>query len=401
MNFKRSSIQELANEADLEIEEALIKLWDGGLGEVRGSKDMLVGSKLLKARKILLLPLKKDLRTPTHWQNYYGLSKEEFEILLLELNINLSDKQSKLPQGSVKKLISYLNKSNTTKSVSNQITEAPTVQELKNFEELKWESIGHEKESRKLTFEEIIAIHNVLVDDFISQADPINPPGPRDENLIQSAVYRQFTCMGEKNKYPTVEMCGAALVHSLIHNHPFHNGNKRTALVALLVYLDINDFMLICTEDELFKFVLQIAQHKIIIKTHNDFADREVLEIARWIIKNSRQIQRGERPVTLRKLKQILTRYDCLFEQAPNGKLKINRTIKKSFFSSSKTFTTSIQAYGDGREVHRDTINSIRHELNLKEENGVDSAAFYEDSPTPISSFIDKYRKILLSLGKL
>ncbi|MEO5601092.1 MAG: hypothetical protein ABIR06_09205 [Cyclobacteriaceae bacterium] len=59
-------------------------------------------------------------------------------------------------------------------------------------------------------------------------------------------------------------------------------------------------------------------------------------------------------------------------------------------------------AYGnEGRDVSRRTINMVRSELQLDEENGIDSAAFYEDVPLIIDNFIVNYRKTLQRLAKL
>ena len=197
-------------------------------------------------------------------------------------------------------------------------------------------------------------------------------------------------------------MCASALLHSLIHDHPFHNGNKRTALVSLLVFLDKNDFMLTCDENELFKFVLQIAQHKIIGSELFYLPDKEVSAITKWIVRHSRSIEKGERPLPFRRLRQILNRYDCIFELVPNGKIKITRTRKvKNVFGRKKTMTSFIQAIAEGKEVDRETISGIRQDLGLNEVSSVDSAAFYEDSPITVSEFIAKYRRTLLRLSKL
>ncbi len=59
-------------------------------------------------------------------------------------------------------------------------------------------------------------------------------------------------------------------------------------------------------------------------------------------------------------------------------------------------------AYGnEGRDVSRRTINMVRSELQLDEENGIHSAAFYEDVPLIIDNFIVNYRKTLQRLAKL
>src|SRR5258708_1626270 len=74
----------------------------------------------------------------------------------------------------------------------------------------------------------VLVIHNQLVRDFAESGDPIDPPGIRDRGeLLESALSRPQTSIGTTLKYPTIEMAAAALLHALVHNHPFHNGNKR------------------------------------------------------------------------------------------------------------------------------------------------------------------------------
>jgi death-on-curing protein len=53
-----------------------------------------------------------------------------------------------------------------------------------------------------------------------------------DFGLLESAVLRPQTAIGELDAYPSVHEKAAALMHSLIRNHPFVDGNKRTAVVA-------------------------------------------------------------------------------------------------------------------------------------------------------------------------
>jgi len=89
--------------------------------------------------------------------------------------------------------------------------------------------------------------------------DPISPSGPRDETLLHSALGRPRTSLGSKEKYTHIAEKAAALLHSLIMNHPFHNGNKRTALVSMLVFLDKNGRKLIVKDDVIFHFIVAIA----------------------------------------------------------------------------------------------------------------------------------------------
>ena len=81
-------------------------------------------------------------------------------------------------------------------------------------------------------------------------------------------------------------MAGAALLHALVHNHPFHNGNKRTALVALVVFLDVHGYVLKASDHELYDYVLALASHEVAVGGSSidggSSADEEVAAAGRW-----------------------------------------------------------------------------------------------------------------------
>ena len=52
--------------------------------------------------------------------------------------------------------------------------------------------------------------------------------GTRDEGLMESAIARPYQTFGEEDLYPTIFGKAAAIVESIIINHPFLDGNKRT-----------------------------------------------------------------------------------------------------------------------------------------------------------------------------
>ena len=88
--------------------------------------------------------------------------------------------------------------------------------------------------------------------------------GLREEGLLESAVAApQATMMGEALISDPVEIAAAYLFY-LCRNHPFVDGNKRTALAACLVFLESNDLL---RDSELpiatwEKFVLDVAASK-------------------------------------------------------------------------------------------------------------------------------------------
>ena len=115
-----------------------------------------------------------------------------------------------------------------------------------------------------LSEEEVLRIHYALVEEFVKSNNPIDPPGIKSPTLFGSAIFRQHSGLGDLLKYPDLIHSAATLAFGLCCDHPFHNGNKRTALVALLVHLDKNRLSLAgVPDDELFKLMLSIAQHDI------------------------------------------------------------------------------------------------------------------------------------------
>jgi death-on-curing family protein len=140
-----------------------------------------------------------------------------------------------------------------------------------------------------LSGDDILRIHWQLVDIFEKDNDPISPAGPRDRGLVDSAASRPRTSLGGFEKYETVEHKAAALFHSLVLNHAFHNGNKRTALVSLLVFLDQNDRLIEVGDDEVFDMVIAVAEHRLGPAERN--ADASVAAIRDWIRKHT--IRRG------------------------------------------------------------------------------------------------------------
>src|SRR4030095_6384084 len=92
-----------------------------------------------------------------------------------------------------------------------------------------------------LSTTEVRGIYYVVVRDFAESGDPVSPIGVKCSNTLESTVARQNTGYGEYQKYGTALLSAATLTYGICCNHPFHNGNKRTALVSMLCHLDRNN----------------------------------------------------------------------------------------------------------------------------------------------------------------
>lgn len=75
--------------------------------------------------------------------------------------------------------------------------------------------------------------------------------GIRDVNLLESALFRPQSSFGGEDLYPDFFEKAAVFVHSLLLNHAFADGNKRTAMASLLVFLELNNMSLHCSQEEL------------------------------------------------------------------------------------------------------------------------------------------------------
>jgi death-on-curing protein len=108
-----------------------------------------------------------------------------------------------------------------------------------------------------LTLDEVLALHS----DQIRRYGGIG--GIRDRGLLSSALGTpSATFAGAFLHQSVFEMAAAYLFH-IARNHPFVDGNKRTALAASLVFLLMNEVPIQSSEDDLTDLVLGVAEGRI------------------------------------------------------------------------------------------------------------------------------------------
>lgn len=84
-----------------------------------------------------------------------------------------------------------------------------------------------------------------------------------DAGLLESAVFRPRATVFGEPAYADVHQQAAALLQSLIKNHAFQDGNKRTAFMSTLLFLGLNGWRMTATQDERFDLVLAIATDEL------------------------------------------------------------------------------------------------------------------------------------------
>jgi len=112
-----------------------------------------------------------------------------------------------------------------------------------------------------LTPEQILFIHYRLIE------ETGGGHGIRDITLLQSALERPKSTFGGDDLYPDLFTMAASLMHSIIKNHPFVDGNKRTAITTASIFLLRNGYTLTASNKKLEQFTLTVASENVDLET--------------------------------------------------------------------------------------------------------------------------------------
>jgi death on curing protein len=83
--------------------------------------------------------------------------------------------------------------------------------------------------------------------------------GLRDEGLLDAAVARPYQTFDGNDLYETVIEKAAAIFESIVMNHPFNDGNKRTGFLAMFAMLDAGGITLTVSHDDAYNFTIAVA----------------------------------------------------------------------------------------------------------------------------------------------
>ena len=107
-----------------------------------------------------------------------------------------------------------------------------------------------------ITVTEAEEIHKILIDNFGGSQ------GIRDLGSLESALARPFQSFGNEELYPSPILKAAALLESILINHPFIDGNKRTAYTLVRLFLNSNSLDFSASQDEKYDFIISTASGK-------------------------------------------------------------------------------------------------------------------------------------------
>jgi death-on-curing protein len=112
-----------------------------------------------------------------------------------------------------------------------------------------------------LSPEQVLFIHSRII------SETGGFPGVRDLGMLQSAMARPQATFDSHDLYPDLLSKVAALLDSLVNNHPFVDGNERTGITTVALYLLANGLKLNPTGTELEIFTIAVAQSQLDISS--------------------------------------------------------------------------------------------------------------------------------------
>jgi len=131
--------------------------------------------------------------------------------------------------------------------------------------------------ARYLSAQQILFLHFRLIE----TTEGVH--GIRDLGALQSAAARPQATFGGDDLYPDFFAKAGALFESLAKNHPFIDGNKRTAVSAAALFLRGNGYLLVTTQDDLYMFTMKMAMGEV-----------GAGEAAEWLREKSRPLLQQE-----------------------------------------------------------------------------------------------------------
>lgn len=218
-------------------------------------------------------------------------------------------------------------------------------------------------------------VHDELVQQFWPASESIGALGVKNRGLLESAVGRPFQSAFGQDIYPTVVDKPAALFHSLVANHPFHDGNKRTAVVSLEHFLLANGFLPSLSNKEFYELAKSTASYREHGVPHDEALDairkRLTVGTASFAVVR-RQIARDRKEIEQKRVERgKFRRLLKLALKAATGDVRILKAkymehieVDKDLKRTEAEYLASfVEMYAAGAEMRRHIRRSPKNSL--------------------------------------
>ncbi|MEH2417880.1 type II toxin-antitoxin system death-on-curing family toxin [Nostoc sp.] len=110
---------------------------------------------------------------------------------------------------------------------------------------------------RFISISQVVDIHQDEINSFGGTS------GVRDEGLLDSALAQPQATFGGELLHPTIHEQAAAYLYHLAMNHPFIDGNKRTAFAVMDTFITLNGYSLNLSQEQAYNLVIRVVEKEI------------------------------------------------------------------------------------------------------------------------------------------
>jgi death on curing protein len=131
-----------------------------------------------------------------------------------------------------------------------------------------------------ISTEDVLKIHQLLIDQFGGSH------GVRDKSSLDSAINRPFATFDQQELYPEPVDKAAAILESIVINHPFIDGNKRTGYVLARLLLLKSGLDIKTTQEDKYEMVIAVSR-----------GEWKFEQIKDWLIERCEYNEPGQLPI--------------------------------------------------------------------------------------------------------
>ncbi len=259
---------------------------------------------------------------------------------------------------------------------------------------------------------DVLRGHFLLLDYFsLTPGNTVGGIGPRDHDmaLLQSAVSRQWVSFGGIRKYKTPFELVATLFYGLVQNHPFHDANKRTALLVAIYQLLQCGRTPSTKQAELDKLAVRTAAHEL--HKYPRYAkfnampqgDADVAFLADYLHTITRKVDTRQYFITFQQLDTILQSHGFQFDNHSGNCIDVvalrtkKRLLRKPV--TEKVFVCQVGCPTMKAQVGANALKTVRRATGLTPENGVDSQVFFRGQDS-LGALVSLYESPLRRLAR-
>ncbi|MCR9158696.1 MAG: type II toxin-antitoxin system death-on-curing family toxin [Rhodobacteraceae bacterium] len=268
------------------------------------------------------------------------------------------------------------------------------------------------KSVHTLSYEEVLDAHFCIVEYFHREGYGIGGVGIKEQASFVSTVERQFTGYGGHIVYETDYEQIATLCFGIIKNHPFYDGNKRTAFLCALLQLHKMGRLITVPESEFEDLMVSIADDSVKKKAAVKELEKKrignsvIKYLGRYLEKNSRKRARLNKTIKFRQLRQLVEANGFEFRNANRGTIdlvSIEERRKPRFFfrdtiERQELVLATIAYHGEGVDCPDNTVKLVRERCGLTDQDGFDGEVLLRDAQ-PTFQLINSYRSALQRLA--